>query len=331
VDEVFPLGPDMPLVVPLKRPADLDRVGEVAKRISTVFGSPIEVVAILCPDDDVADEFSRFAAQVDMLGNGDGVDVSLRIIVSEQTPETFFSYCAGATTCMATSASPFKDGHYVGSFAAGLLAKTTAPVLLVGPAVPAGLAAPYDEVVAAVSDSPESQHVLPVARAFASSLDLPMARVNIDTDAGIVYTSRYHDPEDCLPDSVRASITPGAIDVDHVDETILERNEGTLLAVATHARQGLAWIAEGSVAFSLVSESKAPVLVIGPHYHAWEGPSDDGSVDLDADEGTGPEGADVDGEVVVLAAADVDAAATELVDWIEAHPNSTIELIEFRT
>ena len=114
-------------------------------------------------------------------------------------------------------------------------------------------------------------------------------------------------------------MTPGAIDTDLVDETILERNEGTLLAVATHARQGLAWIAEGSVAFSLVSESKAPVLVIGPHYRAR------------ADEGTGPDGAESDGEVVVLVANDVDGAATELVDWIEAHPTSTIELIEFRT
>ena len=294
MEEVFPLGPDMPLVVPLKRPADLDRVGEVSQRVAETFGAPIEVVAILCPDDDVVEEFSRFAAQVDMLGNGVEVDVSLRIIISEQTPETFFSYCAGATTCMATSASPFKDGHYVGSFAAGLLAKTTAPVLLVGPSVPAGSAAPYAEVVAAVSDSAESQKVIPVARAFASTLDLPMARVSIDTDAGIVYTSRYQDPEDCLPDSVRASMTPGAIDADQVDETILERNEGTLLAVATHARQGLAWIAEGSVAFSLVSESNAPVLVIGPHYRAPD------------DEGSGPEGAESDGEVVILGVLDHD-------------------------
>ena len=32
----------------------------------------------------------------------------------------------------------------------------------------------------------------------------------------------------------------------------------------THARLGLAWIAEGSVAFDVVSSSPHPVLAVGP-------------------------------------------------------------------
>lgn len=310
-DHLFPLGPEQPLIVPVKRLADLERVGAVAARIADAFDASIDIVSIVCEGDDVVDEFDRFAHAVESFGQRSSRRARLRLFVSETVPETFVAACASSVTCMATGASPFKQGHYVGSFAASLLASCTAPVVLVGPAV---AAAPqeYTSVIATISDDPASSHVLPAAREFATMLGLPMARVRVDTEGSTVYTDRYEDPDDRLASSLHAALGVDPVPEEQIDETILGRSSGAILAVATRARQGLAWIAEGSVAFDLVNESDSPVLAVGPKLG---GRTESPHTSV--------------GDSLTLSSNDPNDAANELREWIEGHPDRELTEVAF--
>ncbi len=252
------------ITIPLRRPADLDRVGRVASVFATALARSIEVVTIIDPNDDFAQEFARFSKSVESFAQREGVDVSLQVIANDRAQDTVLETCRDRLVCMATGASPFDDAHYVGSFAALLLSESTAPVILVGPGVDSGVELEADRVVLAISDDIDSSASQGVAHVFAVALDRPIAKVRVDTKKGIIYETDCHDPLEWFPEHVHASMRSDAISEDEISDVLLQRSEGGLLVLATRAHRGLAWICDGSVAFEAIAHTSLPIVVVGP-------------------------------------------------------------------
>lgn len=252
------------ITIPLRRPADLDRVGRVANVFATALARSIEVVTIIDPNDDFALEFARFSKSVESFAQRAGIDVQLRVIANDHAQEAVLEICRDRLVCMTTGASPFDDAHYVGSFAALLLSESTAPVILVGPCVDEDAELDADRVVLAISDDVDSAASQGVAHDFAVALDRPIAKLRVDAEKGIIYETDCHDPLEWFPEHVHASMRSDPISNDEISDVLLQRSEGALLVLATRAHRGLAWICDGSVAFDAIARTSLPIVVVGP-------------------------------------------------------------------
>lgn len=252
------------IVIPVRRSADVERLAPIAKKIATATELPVDLLTIVHPDDDLTEEFQAIATATNALSEEIGVTVRCRMLCSTRPVDDFLNACGENLTLMATAASPFKDGHYVGSFAASLLAHATTPVILVGPNVAVDAPLDWTEVVVAVASEIDSTAVLPYAHNLGLALDLDLCKVHIDTGSGNIYMSRYG-KRMWFPDEVHATIGVEAIENADVSNTLIERSDGQLLAVRTHARSGLAWIADGSIAFDTVSKATGPIVAVGPN------------------------------------------------------------------
>jgi nucleotide-binding universal stress UspA family protein len=252
------------ITIPLRRPADLDRVGRVANVFATALARSIEVVTVIDPNDDLALEFARFSKSVELFAQREGVDVQLRVIAKDRAQEAVLETCRDRLVCMTTGASPFDDAHYVGSFAALLLSESTAPVILVGPGVDEEVELDADRVVLAISDDVDSSASQGVAHAFAVALDRPIGKIRVDAEKGIIYETDCHDPAEWFPEHVHASMRSDVISEDEISDVLLQRSEGGLLVLATRAHRGLAWICDGSVAFDAIAHTSLPIVVVGP-------------------------------------------------------------------
>ncbi|NNC81827.1 MAG: universal stress protein [Acidimicrobiales bacterium] len=252
------------MVIPVRRSADLARLTPIAVKIAAATSLPVDVLTIVHPDDDLPEEFRAIASATLLLAEQIGSPVGCRMLCSKEPVDAFLHACCDNLTLMSTAATPFKDGHYVGSFAASLLAHATAPVLLVGPQVTGDAPLDWTEVVVAVASEIDSTAVLPYAHALGVALGLDLCKVHIDTGSGNIYMSRYG-KRMWFPDEVHATIGVEALEGSDVSATLIERSDGQLLAVRTHARSGLAWIADGSIAFDVVTNANGPILAVGPH------------------------------------------------------------------
>lgn len=254
-----------PIVIPLRRPADLPRVGEVARMFAEALGRPIEILTILHPNDDLSLESARFQASVDEFSQAIGQPVALSLEQDEAPIRCFLDHCRDRWVCMATGASPFDDAHYVGSFAAALLAETTAPVILVGPRVEADTLQSIERVVLGLSSEVDASVSQAVAHDVAIAFGCPIAKVRVDGAKGIVYESDCHDPKEWFPEEVHATLRAEAVAPEDVCHVLVERSTDAVLVMATRAHRGLAWICEGSVAFGAISHTKMPVVAVGPN------------------------------------------------------------------
>lgn len=91
-----------------------------------------------------------------------------------------------------------------------------------------------------------------------------MSTVRIDAEAGTLYETHYEAAGTGPPDAIRATLRPTPLERDDLSTALVERSHTAILAVATHARRGLVWIAEGSVAFDAIAKATTPVLAVGP-------------------------------------------------------------------
>lgn len=287
------------VTIPLARADDLERVGAVASHFATLLDRSIEVVSIVDPDDDFSSEFRRIAAAVERFAESTNRTVELHLSASALPLQAVLDACSGRLVCMATAASPFQADHYVGSFAAALLAESTAPVILVGPAA-TGQPRELDRVVVAVSADVDGNAALVTGAAFAQASGTPLAKVIIDPK-GVIYETDYLDANDALPDEVHASMTRGPLNPRQISHELVERSESGLLVLSTRAHRGLSWICEGSVSFDAISQTPAPVVAVGPKAF----------VDVEADDRPHP----VEREVV-LQSPDAEGAAAELDERI---------------
>ncbi len=254
-----------PLMVPVRSTADIERVGRTAAEFARAFDQPLMFVHVAHPDDDVATHHTRLGGAIESLELSD-VAWSLQVVERTDTNAAVVDACSGHLTCMATSASPYKANHYVGSCAASLVAKSTAPVVLIGPMVDPGgeigtpervyLAAAKGESVTSTRTAVER-----IAHAFGS---VPVARLTIDLE-GVLYEQDYDDDAFDRPDEVHARMLPGPIATPALAPVLTRYAADGLLVVSTHARTGLAWICEGSVAFDAIATSTRPMVAIGPN------------------------------------------------------------------
>ncbi|MDW3178320.1 MAG: hypothetical protein R8J94_13090 [Acidimicrobiia bacterium] len=259
---IQPLDNSDAITIPLARVNDLPRVGAVAAKFASLLGRSIEVVSIIDPEDDFAPEFRRYSEGVERLARAIAMPVQLRLVAHQSPLQGVLEACVGRLVCMATAASPFDNRHYVGSFAAALLSESTAPVILVGPAVTDEPVA-VDKIVVAVSNEVDGHASLRTANTLARTLDVPLAKIVIDPK-GVVYETDYSEPDVGLPDEVHAAMTRGPLSHEQICDELVERSESAILVLATRAHRGLSWICEGSVAFDTIGRTTGPVVAVGP-------------------------------------------------------------------
>lgn len=295
---INPIASRDSITIPLSRADDLARVGGIAARFAETIGCPIEVLTIIDPDDDFAAEFRRIGRAVEALAVSIDRPVDLHLVAHENPLESVLSACRHRLVCMATAATPFRNEHYVGSFAAALLRESAAPVILVGPSVPDGRV-PFDKVVVAVSNEVDERAAVLAGHSLASALDVPLAKVFIDPK-GVIYETDYDDLADGLADEVHASMATGPLDHAQICAELVDRSESGVLVLATRAHQGLSWICEGSVAFDTIGRTRSPVVALGPRA-------------FEADQ---PEHQTVNPREVVLQSPDCAGAAVELDERI---------------
>lgn len=256
-----------PIVVPVRRPGDLERVGGAAALFASALDCSIEVVTVLHPSDDVAHDTTRFQRWVDDFAQTNGVRAFLDVVVDESEVAGVIERCSGKLVCMATSASPFDDDHYVGSIASELVARSTAPVILLGPEFTYVDALTVGRVVLAHGSGVDASASSAIARELARVFAVPIARLTIDAEKAVIHESDSTDPERWFPDQVHASLRSSPLDHDALVDVLLDRTHDGLLVVATRAKRGLAWICEGSVSFDVIARSTMPVVTVGPNVH----------------------------------------------------------------
>lgn len=254
------------VTIPLARAGDLERVGAVAASFAALLERSLEVLVVVDPEDDFLADFKRFGAAVEEFAESTGQPVDLHMIASDVPLQAVLDACRGRLVCMATAATPFQADHYVGSYAAALLAETTAPVILVGPAVERAQG-PVERVVVAVSAAVDGHPAMVTGGHLARAAGAPLAKVVIDPK-GVVYETDFHDMEDGLADEVHATMTQGPLDPQQIAHELVERSSGGVLVLATRANRGLSWICEGSVAFDAIGETPGPVVAVGPQAFA---------------------------------------------------------------
>lgn len=253
-----------PIIVPIRRPGDLERVGAAAVLFASTLGLSIEVVTVLHPSDDIARDTARFRQIVEDFAVANGVSATLDVVVDESEVGGVIERCAGHLVCMATSASPFDDDHYVGSIASELVARSSLPVILLGPQFAYVDELTIGRVVLAHGSGVDAAASSETARRMARSFAVPIARLTIDAEKAVIHESDSYDPERWFPDQVHASLRSEPLDHDALVKVLLERTNDGLLVVATRAKRGLAWICEGSVSFDVIARSTMPVVAVGP-------------------------------------------------------------------
>jgi len=251
-----------PIVVPVRHVDDVERVGPIAVLFARALERRILFVHVAHPDDDVAERHRRFGEAVGRLAMHESTPMSLQVVESLDEHEAVTDACVDHLIVMATAASPFRDHHYVGSCAASILARSTRPVVLVGPAMTRGTSP--ERVYLAATDHGthlaarrQAEHL---ARVFG---ELPVATLTIDPD-GVVYEHDYDDAHFDRPDEIHARLQPTAVKVRELGPTLARYAADGVLVIPTQARTGLAWICEGSVAFDAIAASTGPVVALGP-------------------------------------------------------------------
>ena len=184
--------------------------------------------------------------------------------------------------CM-TSHGRGRSANLMGSVAADLAARSSDPLVLIGPQAPddhrlAG------RLVACVDGSTPSESVLPTAASWAAALGLGLSIVTVaepvpdPVTPGAPY-HRMHGPDIVAEDYIDRLVQHWQghgldVDGDAVYDPVsvaggladyLEGRAAALVAANTHARTGIARLVLGSVTAGIVHHAAAPVLVIpGP-------------------------------------------------------------------
>ncbi len=250
------------IVVPVRHLDDVDFVGRIAAAFARAFERRLLFVHVAHPDDDVAGRHQDFSRRVADLSMREPVPMSLHVIESTDEHDAVTEVCTDRFTVMATAASPFRDHHYVGSCAASILAVSSEPVVLVGPSMTAATMPQRVYLASAdrATDGAARRQAETLAHVFG---ELPVATLTIDPD-GVIYEQDYDDDHFDRPDEIHARMLDSAVDTRSLGPLLAERSADGLLVIPTHARTGLPWICEGSVAFDAIDASTVPVVALGP-------------------------------------------------------------------
>jgi len=253
------------IVVPVKVAADAQKILGVVEACALSLNRPVEFVSVVDETWDVAQAAADLADVAEDLAQRILDPVRCRLVVSDDPAAVVMDLGADRVVVMPTSATPFRGDHFVGSYAAGLLARSTEPVILVGPEVDEARFGTFTDMVVPLGSDSDCLGVLPVAYAWASQLGLPVRLVHVreENEDQLLVDSDGH-ARLWFPDELHTSLSVEARDATDTPDVLVELSQTSLVMMATHARCGLARVAEGSILFDTVARSTAPVVATGP-------------------------------------------------------------------
>jgi nucleotide-binding universal stress UspA family protein len=276
------------LVVTLDGSPFAEHALPVAAQIAARLGTELHLLSVVPHAGDETDRTD----DLDALAASHGV-VRTAVVVDPDAALAINRYVAdvtGAVVCMASHGRG-RSAAVIGSVTNDVLARSHAPVLVVGPAAQADGAEGNDSgasgVLACLDETPGSIAVLEAARRWARLLGEPIVAVTVAEPVpepliGHEAQRRFGpgDPEAALASAVTASdggsdaveyevlwdpISPA----DGIDARLRER-PASLVVIGSRARHRITRLALGSVSADVVRASRAPVLVV-PHADAQGG------------------------------------------------------------
>lgn len=266
-------GVSQAILAPVVSSHDAERILSTVAWFSRSLERGVEFVTVIDEAEDRGETFTELAAVADRLGKLTRQPVTCRVIVDADPAAVVLAVATDRLVCMPTSATPFKRGHFVESYAAALLNQTTQPVILVGPQAAVGPHVRFEDIVIAVAGDEECLDVLPVGRRFAdqTGLDVRLVHVLEENDEHVVV-----DPDGrarlWFPGSLHTSLNVELLaGTESTAQVLAPASEHSILMMATHARCGLERIAQGSIAFDTIAHARAPVVVVGPKVEAGNG------------------------------------------------------------
>ena len=254
-----------------------ERLGADVRSISVAKDADdaarLRTIGVAMLDVDAGDE------RVSVVVGGDPADAIIRL-ANELGP---------SVVCMSTHGRGRLSGALVGSVARSLLQLSPEPVVVLGPSAdnpgwvprprrwPEPLSVP--RIVACVDGSPTSEQILPVAAAWAASLDMSLTILTVADDSprsleGATRDRGYGPDEDAdayidgLVGTWRDQIgdVDGVVERDPIGPASglhhhLDERPAGLVALTTNARSGMDRLLLGATAASLVHASVSPCLV----------------------------------------------------------------------
>jgi nucleotide-binding universal stress UspA family protein len=190
--------------------------------------------------------------------------------------------------CLSTHGRGRLSGAVIGSVARELVQRSSGPVVALGPSAdrpgwfpsprwPAPLSVP--RIVACVDGSDASEEVLPVASAWARALEMSLTILTVVEDAPAPIRperqSRYGASGDAatyvkelarhwaeMAPEVSGQVLRDPISPASGIRTYLQQQPAGLVALTSHAREGLQRVLFGAAAASIVHASVSPCLVV---------------------------------------------------------------------
>ena len=132
----------------------------------------------------------------------------------------------------------------------------------------AGRDVPVAHVVVPLDGSTDAEEAIPVARALAERIGVPMSLLGWHWGTGAQWVTHRYLERVLNRWSLDCDIEASWSDENGAAAPLLDavrRTAGTLVCMVTHARSGVGEIVLGSVAEDLLRKSSEPALLIGPH------------------------------------------------------------------
>jgi nucleotide-binding universal stress UspA family protein len=166
----------------------------------------------------------------------------------------------------------------LGSNAEQAIRELRVPLLLIGPHVDPTLATAFDSVVVCTDGTPTSQAIVPEVSNWIRALRLRAWVVQAldsewrralqqSSEEPAIEMNAVHALAESLLSQEGAGINWDVLHSDDAADAIVDyarRLPASLIAMATHGRTGLARLALGSVAVTVVHDAPCPVLVVRP-------------------------------------------------------------------
>jgi nucleotide-binding universal stress UspA family protein len=265
------------IIVPLDGSAFAERALAPAAALAKATGAQVSVMTSQIGG--VVVEPKRYLADAATKAGISSVNV---IVISERSfvrgLSGIVADIGGPMVCMSTHGRSGLAEALIGSMAAAVIRELRVPLLLVGPHADPALATRLDKVMVCTDGTSVSRAIVPEVSNWIRQLRLRAWVVQVlDAEARRALEKAGEEPAvevgavHALAESLLNRDGVGVNwDVLHSDDTagaILDyarRLPASLIAMATHGRTGIARIALGSVAATVVHDAPCPVLVVRP-------------------------------------------------------------------
>jgi nucleotide-binding universal stress UspA family protein len=263
------------IIVPLDGSAFAERALGPASSVARRTGA--SVVVLTARQGGVAMEPATYLTQV---AQAAGIADPEPVVIDDRLAASAIVSVAGEArdplVCMTTHARGGPGHALFGSVAEEVLRRVSAPVLLVGPHVSSDTPEPAHLVVG-LDGSDYSTAILPVAASLAVALgvDLTLVTVVDPTARGAGGTAPETSGEEAsnlelLAEGLEADGAPVAVkvlsasDPAHAIVEFATNRSGTVVALTSHGRTGLARLTVGSVTMAVVRSATCPILTLRP-------------------------------------------------------------------